>query len=287
MIMAHANWEGLRRLVGALDHPDIDIYLHINSRSTSWDESFMDGATAMSKIYFAPRIAVGYCNYTQVEAQMSLLRTALPQEYEYYHLISGADLPLHNPDELLEFFEKNTGKEFVGIAGVYDTERAKRRFYFSNAIRSSSGLKRKILARTAKMLLAAQKILHIDHTRGFKGEIKKGADWWSITHSAATYVVEHEAEFKRYFKYTYCPSELLMQTLLYNSPFRNSINCADDGDEHHSALREIDWLRGQPYVWRTGDFEYLVKSPCMFARKFDANVDSEIITKIINHLHKQ
>ena len=42
-------------------------------------------------------------------------------------------------------------------------------------------------------------------------------------------------------------------------------------------MRKIDWSRGGPYVWRKEDFEELIDSDCMFARKFDEKIDLEII----------
>lgn len=54
-----------------------------------------------------------------------------------------------------------------------------------------------------------------------------------------------------------------------------------------AALREIDWQRGTPYVWRNSDFDYLINSDCMFARKFDVNIDNEIIQRIINHIKQK
>ena len=45
-------------------------------------------------------------------------------------------------------------------------------------------------------------------------------------------------------------------------------------------MRYIDWDRGNPYVFRIDDYDALMKSDCMFARKFDEKIDKEIIEKI-------
>lgn len=57
-------------------------------------------------------------------------------------------------------------------------------------------------------------------------------------------------------------------TKLYKSKF---------DEDCHANMREIDWSRGGPYVWRKEDFEELIDSDCMFARKFDEKIDTEII----------
>ena len=285
MIMAHANYEGLCQLIKLLDNSHIDIFLHINSSSLDWDDNIVAGITNESKVIIVPRIKVTYCNYSQVEAIKSLLSTALKGHYDYYHIISGADLPLHSPAEFNEFFECHNGSEFVNFNPRYDVTRAGYWFFFANAIRTSSGIRQRLLIYTHKVLLNIQKILKVNFAKGFNGTIHKGADWWSITHAAAEYVIENEPIFRKFFRRTYCPSELLVQTLLYNSHFKAKIYSLEYNPM--AALREIDWQRGTPYVWRNSDFDYLINSDCMFARKFDVNIDNEIIQRIINHIKQK
>lgn len=50
-------------------------------------------------------------------------------------------------------------------------------------------------------------------------------------------------------------------------------------------IRYIDWEHHEgssPHTLRIGDYEELIKSECLFARKFDMDVDKTIIGKIIN-----
>lgn len=48
----------------------------------------------------------------------------------------------------------------------------------------------------------------------------------------------------------------------------------------NSATRLIDWQRGAPYTFRACDYNELINSGAMFARKFDINIDAEICQKI-------
>lgn len=283
MIMAHTDFGQLCRLVKALDHDDVDIYVHVNRRSLDWNPVMLDGTTRHSKVFFVDRVNIYYCDYSQVEAQKRLLHAAVEHGYDYYHLLSGADLPIHPMDTILKFFEMHSGQEFVGFDNEYDERKAGYYFFFTNAIRTSGGFKQRLFLQTQKMLLNIQRIFGINYARKFKGEIKKGCDWWSITHSAATYVLEHEPEFRQSFRHTYCPSELLMQTILYNSPLRDRF--FNTADENLGSMREIDWTRGQPYVWHRDDFTELKASPCMFARKFDSRNHNDIIDLILEYIH--
>lgn len=49
-------------------------------------------------------------------------------------------------------------------------------------------------------------------------------------------------------------------------------------------IRYIDWEHHEgssPHALRIGDYEELMKSECLFARKFDMDVDKGIIDKIL------
>ena len=52
-------------------------------------------------------------------------------------------------------------------------------------------------------------------------------------------------------------------------------------------MRFIDWNKGNPYIFRSIDFEQLMSSDRMFARKFDEKVDFDIVERIFEALDKQ
>lgn len=87
------------------------------------------------------------------------------------------------------------------------------------------------------------------------------------------------------FNHTFCPDEIFLQTVLWNSPYKNNIY--DYEDEYHSCLRYIDWKRGEPYIWKENDFDELINSTnkCFFARKFNVQ-DKNLINKIVMFLNK-
>ena len=76
---------------------------------------------------------------------------------------------------------------------------------------------------------------------------------------------------------------MFIQTLLYNSGFKDCLYIPKEAGEHNMCVREIDWDRGNPYIWDNGDFEYLRKSNNIFARKFNSG-KSEIVDKIYDYI---
>lgn len=278
MIMAHADWPALFRLVEELDHPDIDIYVHINKCSKDWDPKFLDGSTKYSKVIFVPRMRIEYCNYSQVRAICSLLDSATKGQYDYYHLISGSDLPLHSTQHFLEFFYSHRNKEFISYYQEENLSQYRYHRFFSNSIRTAPRFISLLLKKLDIVLLQVQERLKINLLYGYKGIPRKCSDWWSITHKAAILILEKEPEFRKYFKHVFCPSELLAQTIIFNSNLRSNIY--DLNDPNRGSLRLIDWDRGTPYVWKKEDFKDIISSPNMFGRKFNHNIDANVISDI-------
>jgi hypothetical protein len=79
---------------------------------------------------------------------------------------------------------------------------------------------------------------------------------------------------------TLCCDELFLQTILLNSPFSADRYINEFDSDPHQTMRLIDWNRGAPYIYRLSDFEELMDSGCLFARKFDTAVDAPIVEKI-------
>ena len=112
-----------------------------------------------------------------------------------------------------------------------------------------------------------------DRSEKFNYELKKGQQWFSITNYCVKYILSNKNLIREMFKYSACPDEHFIQTLIYNSKFKNNIS-------YDTCLREIDWNRGCPYVFKLEDYDFLMKSENLFARKFDSNQDRNIINKI-------
>lgn len=199
--------------------------------------------------------------------------------YDYYHLLSGVDLPLKSQTYIHSFFENNRGKEFVGVTfsadNEWDKERKTKYYYVGEKYRRSNDISYKILGKFSSLFVRIQCILHIK--RRYDVRLYKGPNWFSITDTFLSYVLQHKASILKRFNHTLCADEIFLQTELMNSDFKDSIY--DINDQFHSCMRLIDWHRGAPYVWHSKDFEELMNSDRLFARKFSSE-DMEIVEKI-------
>lgn len=70
-----------------------------------------------------------------------------------------------------------------------------------------------------------------------------------------------------------------------NSPFKDNIYYEQLDGDYHAIMRKIDWNRGKPYVWLIQDYDELINSEFLFARKFSVAVDESIVDKIFEKLY--
>lgn len=218
-------------------------------------------------------IKVYWGDISQVQVEYLLFETALSHgPYAYYHLLSGTDLPIKSQDYIHAFFQQNAGKEFVGFwqdaAHQRDLERKVFRYYFfTKRLKDKEHLLHGITALIRNLILAVQKISH--HRRKQTFEFKKGGNWISITENAVKYLLQYKEIVLNRMKYTLCADEIFIQTILWNSPFRERMHCTNNANT--GSMREIDWEHGSPYIWQDHDYQTLINSNKIFARKFNSN----------------
>lgn len=275
LILAHNNFDVISALLEQADDPAFDIYIHINRKVKRFPREQWQASVKRAGLYFVPRVRVGYCDYSMVNAVVSLFRTAAQKHYDYYHLISGADLMIKKRDEFLRFFEEHNGKEFVGFSPDFDGDRVAYRHIFTACGRQKSKLLSRFFGAARKMLITLQKRLGLTNRVTDFEIVRKGTDWYSITDAAVGYLLKQEPLFRKSFFRAYCPTEFFPQTVLYNSPYCERLY--DLQSEGRGCLRTIDWQRGTPFTFTEEDKDFLQASDGLFARKFDENKDMAIV----------
>lgn len=282
LLLVHNNPEQLKRLIGLLDDERNDIFVHVDE-DTDFPIADFSECAKYSTLTFIDRISIKWADYSIVKAELNLLRAATEKgEYKYYHLLSGADLPLKNQDEIHGFFD-GQDSEFVGVVPIecpYNIRHV--RFYYP-LLKFKRFRKHKWLKVLNEGWVKVQKCLFINRIRKLDDyHFYDGWQWFSITHAFAKYALDNEKFIDKTFVSTKAPDELVFQTLAMNSPFKERLY--DQESLTNGSQRYIDWKRGKPYTFKAEDFDELINSNCMFARKFDDKTDGEIIRKIIEKI---
>lgn len=282
LIIAHNEYPVLRALLSMLDDERNDIYLHIDQRAAELYEKIHSLQMQRAGLHIlSARNKVYWGDLSQVETEYLLLETASAKEsYSYYHLLSGTDLPIQTQDYIHSFFQINAGKEFVeywsGNRHQKDLKRKISRYYFfTKHLKRNNSKWHVITAPCHNLALIVQKMVHFHRKQ--EVEFRKGSQWFSITHNFCLYLLEKKPFVLQRFRYTLCPDEIFVQTLLWNSPFKKNIYNIEDNNI--GSMRLIDWNRGNPYTWKIQDYTELANSDKLFARKFNSR-EEELIKLI-------
>lgn len=277
LILAHNEFEVLQKLLQALDDERNDVFIHFDAKIHSLPLLSMK----RSKLYIIRnRVKVYWADFSMVQAELNLLQEAVRQDaYDYFHFLSGVDMPLKPQDEIHRFFEAHAGREFIDYC-LYDVEdeltrKMKRWHLFPKDFKNIGRLNR--VTRSLRALFLRIQI-GFGWYRNRTLDFKKGSQWCSITGAFARYLLEHQADISRIFTHTFCPDEVMMQTLCWNSPFREHLY--DVSTDYKGHMRLIDWGRGRPYVWQESDWDELLASDRLFARKFSAR-QLEIVNRLL------
>lgn len=277
LILARAVDQSLCNLITALDDVNNAIFIHVDRKSGTYQQPTAQHA----QLIFTRRITVGWGAFSLIEAELILLAAATQQDhYHYYHLLSEADLPLKSNTVLHDFFAMQR-QEFVSLATVNDPAVLDRiRYYYP--FQERVGKQRNIFWILQKITLLIQKGLRIDRLRQTDIQaVAKGAQWFSITDAFARYVLSQTEWLRQTFSNGQAVDEVFMQTLLLNSHFKCNISDKKSGD-----LRLTIWQgASSPATLTMVERPQLQSSTKLFARKFDQQVDQQVIAAVLKQIN--
>lgn len=287
LLLVHKNPRQVRRLIGLLDDPRNDIYVHVDRKARGFDAgNFKTEHSALR--FIEPRQSVHWGGVSGMKSELALLKEAVANgPYDYYHLLSGQDMPIKTQNEIHNFFDRNKGKEFLNLWTLDQSARS--RYELITLFTEGEG---KFYTHALnKVFKKLQKL--VGYRRRVPVEIKFGSNWFSITHALAAYVIEKEKWLLDIFRHTNNCDELFLSTLVWNSPFREELYMqaeSDHTESNMSFMRFIDWTRPgcvrHPWVFRKEDFDTLMKVPHLWARKFDEKIDAEIIDLVAREIQQ-
>ena len=141
------------------------------------------------------------------------------------------------------------------------------------------GLTEPIFLRKVNSLLARLLQLYRKPAEGLK--LMKGDNWFSITDELARYIVENASLVRSVFWDSMCGDELFLQTFAWNTGKRFDFYRMPGEDNTDGIMRMIDWGEDEsPRVLSMDDLDSISDSKMMFARKFDFEIDSDIVRAV-------
>lgn len=283
-ISAYTDSLQLARLVRSL-HPDAHYFIHIDKNADI--EQFVD-VLGVVNIHYIKQLYIRWATLSQVEYQMNLLQAAIDysdEKFDYIFMLSGFDYPLWSTNRITAFLEQNKWGNHLWAMAVETT------YYLCDLQREiRPDFEIRCLGRFCNRALRAVcrkvfKVLQFKKPRRLKVEgqewlVYKGSDYFCVSWELAKYVVtlyrSHKV-IKKYFKHTFAPSECVIHTIAFNSPFASS--CTQICGEYRglASLTPLHYIDGcHIKVLEEEDFAKLIASGKMFARKFRTGTSEKL-----------
>jgi len=287
LISAHTDPYHLVRLISSLPD-DSDFFIHIDLKS---DESqFKELLEGDNRVHFLQhRVNVMWGSINEVEYQMELIRAAINNSYEYTKLItiSGLDYPVWSKGQITSFFDANVEQDYLvgnDISSQNNENKLYREYRFFSARPWKYGsLKSKfrVALRKISYLLGKHKPT-VFSAEGKQYRLYKGSAWWAISPKIAKLVLDvwdNNREFKDYFKTSFGPAETFIQTVVFNSPEKNS--CIEQLGPWQTleSTAPLTYFYYYPVIkiFTEEDFDTIISSGKMFCRKTISGKSDKLI----------
>jgi len=290
LLLVHQNPEQLQLLLKQLESEESHFLIHLDLKSNI--SEFKHATQSIKNItYIEERYNVGWGSFNMVKATLALIKEVLNQdmEYSHAHLLSGEDILIKPVSEANTFFSGNADTCYMQYfklpckywhkGGIPKLTK----YYFENSRRGKSLIQRipiKIFERFVN-IIGVRILPFLKKKLNKEIDYYGGSQWWSLTKESLIYIykyVQENPSYVAFFKYSHIPDEIFFQTILLNSDLKTKIAPTNK--------RYIDWShpeKGMPAVLGMDEYEILIQSNDLFARKIDFKSSSQLYTFILSN----
>lgn len=318
LILTHKNMQQLERLINILEYPDIDIFIHLDSKC---NEQPGIELTKKKNIYFLEKRHSCYLfHYSLVEATLEIMQKAyrVKPDYKYYILLSGQDYPIKKISSIVNFLKLSYPREFIDLTKVKEgtwchfwgkkcyNQYLRQKLFDILGSKLYFSIIGSILRAPVKCIVDnVQTLIYgrpIDLLKKQQLKYAAGSAWWMLTDQSVKYILKKTATNKKIaeiFRFTQVPDECFFQTILADTPFENNIKSLEQEIRYPDplitrmdrkcSLRFIfDYKNGvstgHPYALTSSEYDMLINSNSLFARKVDLNEDGEIVDMLDKYI---
>ncbi|MBO9682362.1 MAG: hypothetical protein J7502_06805 [Flavisolibacter sp.] len=244
----------LKRMIDALNGPRSYFFVHVDANTSIKEFRHVLKNDMNHKVFFTKRVKTSWGSFGLVEATLLGIRQILKSGLgDYIILLSGQDYPIKPRSYIEKFFEKNRDRIFIGINPIPKKE------WLAGGITRFPDFE------------------EISKHIQFYG----GSQWWAMPVECCREIMIFIRKSKllvSYFKTVFIPDESFFHTCL-------KMICKSDSNQlfFKKPIHYIDWVDDRPRTLTITDFAKIATSNKLFARKFDMNVDSQILKRLDEH----
>lgn len=274
IVSAYKLPDQLVRLVSKLDNGTSHFLIHVDKKT---DEAVFrrmaEPLRRLPKVHFLERHRCFYGGFGHVKATLKgideIVRRSLP--FDYVILLTGQDYPIKSNRQIDEFFNRHEGRSFMEY------------FSLPSDGWAGGGLDRieSWHVRLGGTHVRLPGAAHGSFRRRLPSGLRPfgGSSYWCLSRECIEYVqafLSRNPACIRFFKHVDVPDEHFFHTIVLNSPLKDTV-VNDD-------VRYLEWghpdVAGGPAVLGRHDYEKIITSEALFARKFDVTHDSQVLDMI-------
>lgn len=264
-MLIHRYPNQFKRLFKSIYHKKNHYVIHVDKRA---GKEFSSEINLFLSVYENASVleskAAIWGGYSLVDAQLRAITKLVTSgvKWDYFINLSGQDFPLKNQSFIMEYLSKFDCCEFIKIVNQ-KLVRPETLHRIKDHVREIDG--KLVVSNTSD--------------RPFlQGATPYIGNQWMILSRYFCQFITYSPElkvFRDFYRNTLIADESFFQTVLMNTTFKSKIINDDK--------REIDWVASSDIKLRPRDFlstdsERLINSKNLFARKFDENTDSGILS---------
>lgn len=281
LVETHANADLLAKVVQRMSADNHYFFVHVDKKT----KNYQDFTTLASEhVFFTDkRYNVRWGSVNQIYATLELISKArsIGFDFDYYHLISGQDYPVHGNSYFDKFFSGSTNS-YMELDDRTPIEPRYMYYHLNGVMNVRKGIGETLKRRTLKLQKRLSSIITL--RKPLPMQPYKGSNWWSIHKSMMEYILaymDQHPEYIKRFRFSSCCDEVFFHTLAFNSDLKHSI-IKDD-------LRYYDWHRtypkeSLPRILTGTDFDNIECSNALFCRKVDCMTSKDLTEKLDKNL---
>ena len=268
IVLAHQYPDQLVRLIHRLNTETASFFVHIDRKTdSSLYQRVVSEVGSLPNVYFLKRYRCYWGEWGHVSATLEGIKAILQSGtlFDYVILLTGQCYPLKANHEIETFLEAHSGSSCMESFPLPPSWLVRIDKWYIRF------LSKKIILPNARLNFPVKR----KFLRGF--EPFGGSAYWCLSKDCVLYLdrfIRHNSHVLNFFRFSLTPDELFFQTILLNSPLKHTI--VNDNGWYISWLPEA----ANPTLLGRADFEALMASSKLFARKFDTTRDAEILDKL-------
>lgn len=231
------------------------------------------------------RLDVKWGHVSQIDAMLVLLEISLQYDFKYFSLISGDCVLTKSTDYIAKLFQE-PDVEYIAFqdnnSGIDPALRLKN-LYHKHFWGKQKSLSCKLTCKYYSLLYRLG--MHQNPYMDSLPPLHKGTNWFSITQKTVVRVMDFVKKNETYhqaFKQSICGDEVFFHTIIGNLADIKLYQASKTKHLPAKALRYIDWFSGPefPKILSEADFNNIIQSNCIFARKFSKQISVEQLIKV-------